>query len=154
MIKYNNKGITLIALVITIIVLLVIAGITITGAITGVDKSTNQKLETELKMVQHAVFERYTKYSLTKDTSLLVGTEVEKTEFPTDVTLQYANEEEYNNFDPEKKYYEISSSDFSKLGISNLEDTYIVNYKTGEVYNKTSKKSSGENLYIYSVENK
>ena len=67
MIVSNNKGITLIALVITIVVLLILASIGIGGAITGVDESTDQKLKSELKMVQHAVLQRYTKYSLTKD---------------------------------------------------------------------------------------
>ena len=42
MIKSKNKGITLIALVITIIVLLIIAGITITGSITGVDEANTR----------------------------------------------------------------------------------------------------------------
>ena len=37
MIVSNNKGITLIALVITIVVLLILASIGIGGAITGVD---------------------------------------------------------------------------------------------------------------------
>ena len=43
MIVSNNKGITLIALVITIVVLLILASIGIGGAITGVDESTESK---------------------------------------------------------------------------------------------------------------
>ena len=80
MIVSNNKGITLIALVITIVVLLILASIGIGGAITGVDESTDQKLKSEL-------------------------------------------------------------------------DTYIVNYKTGEVYNETQKTTNDGNiLYICAVE--
>ena len=74
MINRNNKGVTLVSLVVTIIVLLIIASISIVGGIQGADTAADNKLLTELDMVQHAVLQRYTKYSLTKDKELLVGT--------------------------------------------------------------------------------
>ena len=46
----NNKGITLIAVIVTIVILLIIAGVTITGAIRGVDESKDNTLLTELEI--------------------------------------------------------------------------------------------------------
>ena len=143
MIKSKNKGITLIALVITIIVLLIIAGITITGSITGVDEANTNKLLTELDMVQHAVLERYTKYSLTKDEDLLVGTQTSSLPSIGDNNWQIQSPSK-----PYEYYYTLVPEDLNMLGITNTEDTYIVNYSTGEVYNNTTKTTvSGDILY-------
>ena len=142
MIVSNNKGITLIALVITIVVLLILASIGIGGAISGVDESTDQKLKSELKMVQHAVLQRYTKYSLTKDETMLVGDKIEEENLDSNITWQ-----------KQGSYYRINNEQFKELGITDIKDTYIVNYKTGEVYNETQKTTNDGNiLYICAVE--
>ena len=125
MIVSNNKGITLIALVITIVVLLILASIGIGGAITGVDESTDQKLKSELKMVQHAVLQRYTKYSLTKDETMLVGDKIEEENLDSNITWQ-----------KQGSYYRINNEQFKELGITDIKDTYIVNYKTGPMDTK------------------
>lgn len=143
MVKSENKGITLIALTITIVILLIIAGITITGSITGVDESKTNKLLTELDMVQHAVLERYTKYSLTKDEDLLVGTQTSSLPSIGDNNWQIQSPSK-----PYEYYYTLVPEDLNMLGITNTEDTYIVNYSTGEVYNNTTKTTvSGDILY-------
>ena len=72
----GNKGITLIALVITIIVLLIITGISIRGGNSSLKTARGNKLFAELDMVQHCCLERYSEYNLTKDSSLLKGTVV------------------------------------------------------------------------------
>ncbi len=150
MINRNNKGVTLVSLVVTIIVLLIIASISIVGGIQGADTAADNKLLTELDMVQHAVLQRYTKYSLTKDKDLLVGTKVNSLPNPTEITWQVKNPQ-----NDEEKYYELGSSELTNLGITNSKDTYIVNYSTGEVYNKTTPKTnSNEVLYIYSKASK
>ena len=150
MINRNNKGVTLVSLVVTIIVLLIIASISIVGGIQGADTAADNKLLTELDMVQHAVLQRYTKYSLTKDKELLVGTKVNSLPNSTEITWQVRNPQ-----NDEEEYYELGSSELTNLGITNSKDTYIVNYSTGEVYNKTTPKTnSNEVLYIYSKASK
>ena len=50
-------------------------------------------------------------------------------------------------------YKELSKTDLENLGITDEKDIYIVNYKTGEVINKTQKVTNkGKALYVYSVE--
>ena len=57
-----------------------------------------------------------------------------------------------------KEYYNLKSfvknnEQFKELGITDIKDTYIVNYKTGEVYNETQKTTNDGNiLYICAVE--
>ena len=145
--KRKSKGITLIALVITIIILLIISGISITGTITN-KKVTEASAEiSELTMIQHAILERYTKSQLTKEN--LQGTTIEKAEVQTII-------DEINSIVGENitlkgiEYKELNKNDLENLGISENEDIYIVNYKTGEVINKTKKVTeTGIALYIY-----
>ena len=67
--KYSKKGITLIALVITIIVLLILAGVTIT-TLTGdngiLNKASKAKLETEYSEVRDAMVLTVSEYKLYK----------------------------------------------------------------------------------------
>lgn len=152
----NEKGITLVALVITIMVLLVLAGIGINLGFDSVKKARDTKLASELNMVQHAILETYTKYQVQAQVveQDLPGTkitdygqvELKAFEF-TDLLKVTSYTENMNN---DEYYYELSTaSDFKTLGITENEDTYIVNYKTGEVMNITTpKKSDKVLLYV------
>ena len=68
----KNKGITLITLVITVVLLLIISGISITGTLRGHEETEDVSQISELNMIQHVILERYTKAQLTKDGSLTV----------------------------------------------------------------------------------
>lgn len=144
----KNEGITIITLVITIIVLLIISGISITGTIRGHKETEEATQISELNMIQHAILERYTKAQLTKET--LPGTDIEKSQVQTII-------DEINSISGEgitlkgTEYKELSVADLEKLGITQEDNVFIVNYKTGEVINKTLKVTkSGKALYIYS----
>lgn len=97
--KSNSKGITLIALVITIIVLLILAGITI-ATLTGdngiIGKAINAKNETNKANVKEqlglAVTNSFSKGKLDKDILLenignIEGAEISSAEFPIKVNL-------------------------------------------------------------------
>lgn len=148
----KNKGITLVALTITIIILLIISGISISGTIRGVKETDDSTKISELTIVQHAVLERYTKSKYTKET--LPGTEVDISE-----VQKIVNEINSNSTDnitlKGTEYKRLSIEDLENLGITDEEDSYIVNYNTGEVMNESTKVTeSGRALYIYSkVEN-
>lgn len=47
----KNKGITMVALVITIIILLILAGISVTGVIRGIDETNESSAISQLEMV-------------------------------------------------------------------------------------------------------
>ena len=134
----NEKGVTLVALIITIIILLILAGVSITIGSFSIDNYKNKTLESEIRMVQTAVMSQYEKYIAIKDASLLVGEQCSESGDINAIT------KEYNLLEPE---------DLEKIGMENPKDTYIVNYKTGEVINKTSTKSDGTILKLNGTSN-
>ncbi len=146
----EEKGVTLIALVVTIIVLLILAGVTISSTMDGVDDAQENKLWSELEAVQHAVVQRYTKYQLTKDTSMLVGKQVNPEPLPNGKKWKL---NQADSTEAEKAYYELNTDALSQLGLEpgtgSYTDTYIVNYYTGEVYNKTRQKVPNGETVLY-----
>lgn len=132
----KNNGITLVALVITIIVLIIIASISITGILQDTDETKDNVAISELGMVQHAILERKTKAQLTKEE--LPGQSVTSTQLQqvideikaksgTTITLE-GNPEDYKLLDDEA---------LQDLGMENYKSEYIVNYSTGEVIDIT-----------------
>lgn len=152
----STKGISLIVLAITIMVMLIIAGIVIYDGIDSVRQAKENKALSEVQIVQHAVLEAYTNYSKTKDVSFLVGVKVEDSEVTalastlgvTLVTIPEVYDETI------RAYYRLTQANLEKIGINKSVDTYIVNYLTGEVINETLQKTkSGKPLYVYSINN-
>ena len=150
----KNKGITMVALVITIIILLILAGISVTGVIRGIDETNESSAISQLEMVQHALLERKTKADLTKadlTKETLPGTTADYTELQNLIneinTMSSANITLRGN---KEDYKELSTADLKELGIEKETNTFIVNYKTGEVINKTQKVTkAGRALYTY-----
>lgn len=145
----QNQGITLIALVVTIILLLIITSVSIKGAKISKKEARDNVLLSELNMVQHAVLERETKVLMTGESypGVPYDTVTEaQTAVGSEITLQDTS---INSKTGKSNYYLLDSTELAKLGIKNTEDEYIINYKLGEVVNKTELKTSqGELLYL------
>ena len=159
----SQKGITLMALVITVIVLLIIAGIGI-GEIIGNSGDINQTEDvlalSELKKIQQAVLESYLKYKQVGNDSIFLGTPIDYEDALDELKLIIpegklkANSED-NTL--ENRYYILTNENLKSLGLENInnKDKYIVNYSTGEVFNITKKKTAkNEALYIYAKDNR
>lgn len=160
--KRKNEGITMVALTITIIILLIIASV---GTFSGVNSLRQAKEETqisELKMVQQAILENYTKYKTTKNEMYLRGTQLTYSEVSdiineinsknTEETVTLKVQESVAS-DKETAYYELSEQNRKDMGITQTSYRYIVNYSTGEVINAELKNTrSGIPLYTYSVD--
>lgn len=145
----SNKGITLISLVITMIILLVLGGISLTVGNNMIKESKDKKLVSELNMVQHAILEQYAKYKTTKDTSYIkVGNKMELSDvknIANTIGVELVNiPDSYSN----KDYYKLDKLSLLRIGIENTEDEYIVNYVSGEVINNT-KKHTNDNKALY-----
>ncbi len=141
----TQKGITLVSLVITIIILLIISSIGINFGINGINSTKDSKLEAELNMVQHAILEQYAKYKTTKDIVYLVGNKVSEEQLK-DITSELGITlvnipDTYSN----KDYYKLDKASLNEIGIRDTYDEYIVNYISGEVINITQKKLSNNN---------
>lgn len=158
-INKKEKGITMIALVITIIVLLILATITITTGVINTKGTKDVVLEAELKMIHHAVLERYTKWKVTKKDDALVGKAIENSQKVQEILDKTTSGEKVKvNYDSlegipiENRYYEMDEKDLEQIGVKKAKYNYIVNYRTGEVINKTKlKTSAGNPLYISGI---
>lgn len=141
----KEKGVTIIALVITIVVLLILSAISINMGTHGIKSIQDSKLTEEIEMVQHAVLEQYTKYKTTKDSSYLVGNKItneEANSFANEMGVTLVNiPNTYSN----KDYYKLDKKSLKDMGIEDSNDEYIINYISGEVMNITVKKTSNNN---------
>lgn len=147
----NEKGVTLSGLVVTIIVLIIILGISLNLSLDSIDQTKDRQLQAELEIVQHAAVTEYTKANQlgylesNEMPSNFVGTEVTVSNLPKGISWVITTDptEKY------KAYYELQPEDLSKIDVVNSEYVFIVNYYTGEVYNKTEETTSeGVPLYI------
>ncbi len=152
----KEKGITLIALVVTVIVLLILAGVSLTGGLQTATNSRDTAVLSELEMIQHAVLERYTKGATVGNYNNFPGTQKYtdisqiKSEIPqltSDTTLMQILE---NTKDSINDYYYLEPDDLKELEITKADDSYIINYKIGLVIDVTNQMTKqGEPVYIY-----
>lgn len=151
----KEKGITLVALAVTIIVLLILAGVSVKVGLSSIRESKSTAMLSEVEMVQHAVLEAYTKEATYGD-GTFPGTQKytsideiknELTELSDDAKLMQilSNTEDYVS-----DYYYLEKADLEELGITNADDNYIVNYKLGIVIDVTNQRTGdGDPVYTY-----
>lgn len=177
--KINNseKGITLIALVITIIVLFIILGISLNYGLDNIRTVSNKKFETELSIVQEAIMQRYTLLKVSNELGIIAPAITDNASINTEseinrpeemvgtriADLSYIKDNGFQNISFrsnyelnssglkfEEYYYLLDGTDLEKLGIEKGEEDslsnnesnerkYVVNYKTGEVFDIKNK---------------
>lgn len=117
----NQKGISLITLVITIVVLIILAGITIySGAIKNIDNTNDAMNLEEIIDIGEAVVARKELHELRGSKYQLVGEEL-----TTPI--------EINGISYKDGWYKLTPSNSAELGLENIKKDYIINYDTGEV---------------------
>lgn len=165
----DNKGITLLILVVTIIVLIIITTIAINYGTSTIKETTEQKIESELSLLQTGIFQKYLLLKSKNKTGIiatpissnmaeesdslrpkeLIGTRLSDTKQITNNGFQnplknYNAEDE--NLTYEEYYYYIGQDDLIKLGISKPDDSF--NNDTD--YKYIVNYSTGE---VYDIEN-
>lgn len=150
----QEKGITMVMLVIIVIALMIIAGVAINMGEIDMNATLDSKLEGELKMVQYAVFQQYAKYKTTLNEEDIIYTRDYNSGIIGFLNKYYNGQQPVHTPDLEndevyKKYYLITPDDLIAIGIQDSEYSYIINYYTGEVFNASkSKTSEGNYLYV------
>ena len=156
----KEKGITLLALVVTIIMLIILASTIVNIGQNEIKESEENAKLSELGIVQNAILQRKTKADLTDEdypgeTIIEANINLEKTIEEINNNRASGEEEIIKKDDDNSNYYFLSTENggLEELGITNSEDAYIVNYETGEVINYTTKLTeTGKPLYIYARE--
>ena len=167
----KSSGVTLMSLIIVIIILMILSGVGIEITYSTVNDSVNKNLNVELGIVKQAITEQYIKAvsvnELQKDknaeqSKIWIGEQlsnISKDDLPDD-KKDTTNQEFWGNLRTYKKsnekykyqedlYYKLTPEELKKIGVSDSEDSYIVNYKTKEVYNCTRKiNRSSQILYL------
>ena len=156
----KEKGITLLALVVTIIMLIILASTIVNIGQNEIKESEENARLSELGIVQNAILQRKTKADLTDEdypgeTIIEANINLEKTIEEMNDHRASGEEEIIKKDDDNSNYYFLSTENggLKELGITNSENAYIVNYETGEVINYTTKiTETGKPLYIYARE--
>ena len=159
-VQNNQKGITLLALVITIVVLIILTSITINIGKNEITESKEDTMLSELEIVQNAILQKKTKADLIEEAypgQTIIEANIDLDEVISDINHNKNSEEDtVNRKDTnDQNYYFLSTENggLKELGITNSENAYIVNYETGEVINYTKKLTeTGKPLYIYARE--
>ena len=176
MISGNNRGVTLVALVITIVVLMIILTITINYGLSELHNVADKKIESELGIVQEAVMQRYAlakssnelgikATSINSNTTLasdtgrpksLLGTRIAKSEDVlgygfSGVTLKsnYSAGADDKNY--EDYYYLLSEADANELGIEKGHTAEASDAMTSKDLNYIVNYSTGE---VFDIANK
>ncbi len=119
----KNEGISLIALVVTIVVMIILAGVSIFyGTRENISTAYETDMYTEILNVSDAAYQRSITNRLDSVRYPFVGTPL------TDAAPQVVNNVSYG-----EGWYLLKVTDHAELGLENVENEYIVNYLTGEV---------------------
>ena len=142
----QEKGITLVALVITVLVMSILAGTAISSGRSNIDSNKVIAFIQELKIVQSEVNVIVEKQKQGNTSYDAIGIEVSRldTETMTKLVkgpLQGKTAEEIIDF----KYYRVS--DLQQMGIENVNQSVLINLKTREVISVNGIEDAGKMCY-------
>lgn len=118
----NCKGITLLALVVTVIVLLIIATISMNYGTEVLEKTKLDSIKTNMLLIEAKAKLYAEEYNFSGDISSLHGTKVSST---TDVNVLEYNASVGNKY---SNYYYVNPSTLSEMGLNIRDGHYLVNY--------------------------
>lgn len=162
----KNRGITMVALVITIVVLLIIAGISIGAGNNAIKNSKLENLKTNMLLIEVKAKEQIENAKFRLGTSFDKATEEEKTNRVNTAKSEFTGEEIVdgnifnNNIKEDNKnniyYYKLSTQNLIDMGLKNVKSDekdgyYIVKYNlkesTIEIYNTEGFDDEGNVVY-------
>lgn len=134
----SEKGISLIALIVTIIVAIILAAMVIKVGNDGFGTTEKAKIANEVRDVESAITKRFSDNAISETAYPLLGEKIEL----EDAITAICNNTEYSETDIREALTQnilyvrkISSSTVNELGIKNATgNSYIVDYLTGRVY--------------------
>lgn len=143
MIKTNNKGITLVILIITIILMLILVSVTTYSGINSYKNMQVTKFVTQMQLIQTKINELVEEEKT--DNLGIAITEIQK----NILDLAYANSEVQSNTNEYKSNYIFFSRENLKeqLDLADIEDDVLVNFKTREVVSINGVEYEGKKYY-------
>jgi Tfp pilus assembly protein PilE len=127
----NQKGITIITLAVTIIVMVILASVTVNAGTNIIKKANLQNINTNMMLIQAKTKTIEEQAKFNNDTSGYKGTKI------ANITSNQLIENLISNniIDDEENCYLLAQSDLNAMGLEkiDIEDGYIVNYDTNEI---------------------
>ncbi len=143
--KTNEKGITIVSLVITVILLIIVTSVAVNTGTSVIKQANLQTINTNMMLIQAKTKTVSEQAKFNKDTSNYKGTLI------SDISNNQKILKLIDNgvIDDTSKYYLLSSTDLQDLGLQkiDIEDGYVVNYETEEVIYVKGFESNGTTYY-------
>ncbi len=140
----NSKGITLVSLVITIIILMLITSVTVYTGTNVIKQVTLQNVNTDMMLIKAKVKTMEEQAKFNKDNSNYKGTPLIDVHDNKKID-KLVDEEIVEDI---TKYYLLSKEDLNSMGLEKIDiaDGYLVNYESEEIiYVRGLKKD--DNMY-------
>lgn len=140
--KHNEKGITLISLVITIVVLVIITGIAISSSTDSIKSAKRTAFITELEMIQEKVNTICEKRKLNEEDIAYydsLGQDISK--------LSVSKLTQILKGESGEGYLYFSKEDLKKLDLDNISQDVIINFNTRDVASVTGIEVDGITYY-------
>lgn len=139
----NSKGITLVALIITIIILIILASVGTYSGIGVIKSSKFTKFQTELKIMQTKTNEWYDEYKDDVDNSRMIS-ELGATEtLPNDASIAFLGAGKTND----GGYLFFSEDTIENLDLDEISEEFLINIKKREVISYKGFEYEGTKYY-------
>ena len=147
--KTNEKGITLISLIVTIILLLIIGSVVIFNGTDSIKQAQNMERIKELEIIQakvNVMYEEQIQNEQKKEEYRLLGKDIEYVE--EDILLQVLQGEEKSGY----RYFE--KEDLKQIQLENMSQDVLINFETRKVISLNGVEVDGVKYYnLYDMPN-
>lgn len=143
--KKEQKGITIVSLVITIVILIIITSVTVYTSVSIIKQANLQTINTNMMLIQAKTKTIAEQAKFNKDTSNYKGTLISDISDNQKILKLIDN----GVIDDASKYYLLSNEDLQELGLQkiDIEDGYAVNYDTEEIIYVKGFENDGNTYY-------
>lgn len=141
--KYkNSKGITLIPLIITVLLMMILVGVALTNGLQSADNVQLQKFFRELQIIQKRVDVIAEEAKAGSNSYITYNSETFTSNIGTAVTDEIISE-----VDDATGYYLYSSENLKQLGIEGINQSVYINWATRDVVSKDGFTANGTIYY-------
>lgn len=147
----KNKGVTLVALVVTVVVMAILAGTAVYNGTKAIEKANKQQFISELEIVQAKVNTIYEKMQNNEQEANYYNSigriidSLEQSKLTLAIGKTPSNGVAYTTREDGFQYFE--ASDLEKIGVSNIKRAILINFNTREVCSYTGIEIEGTTYY-------
>lgn len=141
----KEKGITLSILIITVIVLAILASVTVTATLAGLEESKKYNFISQLELVEQKMLIINKEIELGTTAYENIG--ISYNDLDSTLKEKVANILNQNGITDYSKYTYLSISDLEKIGLKNMEQNVIISYGNSGVYSCDGIKIGGSMYY-------